>query len=116
MKNRNLISSEYNPVSGITTNYYHQYGVSGKSQIVIQRVQDAEPILNNNKALLNAQSSKSRKDYGEGIGVRVASIPMGKVEELAAKGLNIMNCSEKDLKKFLNDPDNANVRTAYGRL
>jgi len=108
-----LASSEHNDVTGITTEYWiHPRG----KKVTIRRVQDAEPILIHNQAELNAKSSKGAVGISSGLGVKVASIPMGLVEEMASKGLNLITCSEQDMKKFLNDPDYRKVRTAHGRL
>ncbi len=75
-----------------------------------------EPILVNNTRELNAKSSKSRVGIASGFGTKVASIPMGLVEKLAKEGTNILTCSEKELKAFLNDSSYSKVRTAHGRI
>lgn len=109
-----LISSEYNPVSGITEEYWMH---PGGGKVTVRRLQDVEPMLKQNAEELNAKSSKSRVGIAAGLGVKVASIPMGLVENLKQeKGLDVMSCKESDLKRLLNDSDYAKLRTAHGRL
>lgn len=111
---RHLISSEYNPVSGLTTNYY---SVNGGKQIVMQVVQDAEPYLDQNVREMNCRSSKGKLNQADGLGTKVASIPMGLVEQLRKeKGIDILRCSNEDLKRLLNDIDYRKLRTAPGRI
>ena len=110
-----LLSSEYNPVTGVTTEYWLH---ANNSTITVRGVQDAEPILNNNREVLNTKSAKaSTLNEAEGLGTKVASIPMGMVDELAVhEGVNILTCSEADLKKVLNDPNYAKLRTSHGKV
>lgn len=80
---------------------------------IIGRVQDVEPILEENKRLqtLNDGYSKSRELR------RVASIPNVVVEQWMKEGINIFdkNCREA-IKRKLNDPANLFLRTAPGRV
>jgi hypothetical protein len=109
-----LIKSDFDEVTGLTTEYWIHPG--GK-KVTIRRVQDVEPILIANKAEYNSKSSKSRiSSECEGLGRKVASIPMGLVEKLASEGLNLITCSPEELKKFLNDPEYRFIRTAPGRI
>lgn len=109
-----LIDSKFNPVTGLTTNYYSQ---NGGKQVVIQVVQDVEPIFDQNKAEMSRHNSKARRTTPSGLGNKVASIPMGVVENVhKERGLNLVTCSMADMKRFLNDRDNCKVRTAPGRL
>lgn len=108
-----LISREYNPTTGMTTEYLSH---DGGKKITVRMLQDVEPMLIQNANELKAKSSKGRVGISEGLGVKVASIPMGTVERLAKEGLNVITCSEKRLKALLNDPAYSKLRTAYGRL
>ena len=81
--------------------------------VTIRRVQDVEPILENNKAL-----------YTEGDGYtpsrdlkRVASIPLSVVEDWMKEGINIFdkNCAAA-IRRKLNDPQYLYLRTAPGRV
>lgn len=110
---KTLISTEYNPTSGITTEYWSED--EGK-RIHVRMLQDVEPGFKQNARELNLKSAKSRFNKNDGIGTKVASIPMGLVEKLAQDGLNIVTCSEKELNKLLNDPDFSKIRTAHGRV
>jgi len=107
-----LVSRDFDEVTGLYTDYL----VNGRGQITIQRWHDAEPIIKHNQAELAAKSAKGRVGKYEGLGRKVASIPMGVVEKLAKEGTNLITCSSKDLKKILNDPEYRHLRTAYGRL
>lgn len=111
---RHLISSEYNPVSGLTTNYY---SVNGGKQIVMQVVQDAEPYLDKNTREMNCISSKGKYNQADGLGTKVASIPMGLVEQLKKEGkIDILKCTREELKRLLNDIDYKKLRTAPGKI
>ena len=88
-------------------------------QVTVERVQDVEPILDNNKRLLNDGSngySKS-KDLK-----RVASIPLVVLEQwMKEDGVNFLAMPhgpdrEKYLRKKLNDPNNKWLRTSGGRM
>lgn len=110
-----LVDSEYNEASGITTEYWMH---PGGNRVTIRAVQDVEPVFKGNRAELNSHSSKSPAVFRRpGLGTKVAAIPCGVVEEvLQKKGLNLMNCSDKDLRRFLNDVDHSKMRTARGYL
>lgn len=110
----NLIAKDYDKLTGITTEYL---SVEGGKKVTVRRWQDADPILDNNAAMLNAQSSKGRLNTREGLGVKVASIPMGFIEQyLAETGINLMTCSHAELHKVLNNSDYKKLRTAHGRV
>lgn len=109
-----VLGTEYNPVSGLTTRYI--YTLDGR--LVIQALQDVEPILKENRKALNARSAKTRKfNLSEGLGTRVASIPLGFVEKvLKERGLNLFTCSDEELRKIINDIDYSDFRVAHGRV
>lgn len=108
-----LVAADYNPVSGITTEYWQH---NGSTKVTVRSLQDVEPLLDQNTAELNAKSSKAGVGIAEGLGVKVASIPMGMVERFAQQGTDILTCSAAELKQILNDPDYKKLRTAHGRL
>lgn len=109
-----ILSEEYNPVSGMTMRTIFR----NDGAIVVQCLQDVEPHLDQNRRELNMKSAKaSRLGRDGGLGVKVASIPMGIVEMLAQqKGLNVITCSDEELKKLLNSPEYSKLRTSHGRL
>ena len=109
-----LIDEEYNPVTGITTQYF----LLPDGNIRVRGVQDVDPILEHNQEIMKTKSSKASKlNEAEGLGTKVASIPMVVVEKLRVeKGINLLTCSKADLHKILNDPDYRKFRTAYGRV
>ena len=82
-------------------------------QHVITRVQDVEPILENNKALYNLNDGYSPSREFR----RVAEIPISVAEQWYREGVNIYdpNCRE-EIRRRLNDPVNLFLRTAPGRL
>lgn len=82
--------------------------IDGK--LVIRNAQDAEPIIEANKAEMNDGTdgySKSRNLR------RVASIPLVTWLDLEKKGITR---DEKKFAAWLNDPDNRFFRTAPGRV
>jgi hypothetical protein len=77
--------------------------------------QDAQGIVDNNKELLN--------DYGDKLtfgkqqhGMRVASIPVTIWEQWMKETNGAIEKDGKLMKKYLNDPDNAFLRTTPTRL
>jgi hypothetical protein len=80
---------------------------------IVERVQDVEPILEENKRLraLNDGYSPRRELR------RVASIPLIVVEQWMQEGVNLFdpNCREA-VRRKLNDPENLFLRTAPGRV
>jgi len=109
-----LTSEEHNPVTGITTQWFtHKDG-----RITIRAVQDVEPVIRHNTAVLNSKNAKASKlNESEGLGTKVAAIPTILAEKwMREKGLNLYTCPSKDLLKMLNDPDYRKLRTAHGRL
>ena len=108
-----LIHSEKTQWNGITENWY----LRPDGKITIQRVQDADPIFGANEAQRTSQGMKAAKNYGEGLGTKVASIPMGLVEQyLKETGIDLQTCPIKELHAFLNNPQYAKVRTAWGMV
>ncbi len=86
---------------------------------VIHSVQDVEPILEANKRALNAPRRSSRLHHaGLEVYYRVASIPNVLIEEWFQKGINAYTSEgfAYIVKRLLNDPDYAALRTAPGRL
>lgn len=80
---------------------------------VITRVQDVEPILEENKRLMSLNDGYSPTRELR----RVASIPFIVVEQWRAEGIDIFdkNCREA-VRRKLNDPENLFLRTAPGRV
>ena len=109
---KKLLGKEYNPVTGITDIFWQRE--DGK--ITMQRYQDAEPMFEQNRREYNSISSKGRLSR-PGLGRKVASIPMGLVEQIRMEtGIDILTCSRKERLAILNDPKYSKVRTAPGRL
>lgn len=82
-------------------------------KIIIRKTQDVEPILEDNKRLYTAGDGYSpSRDIR-----RAASIPLVVVEQWMREGVDIFdpNCAA-EIKRRLNDPQWAHLRTAPGRL
>ena len=85
----------------------------GTSSIVTH--QDAESIVNQNKELLNNYGNKLA--FGKQTsGMTVASIPVGIWEQWMKDTNGAIEKDSKLMKKYLNDPDNAFLRTTPTRL
>ena len=90
-----------------------RWHADGKN-LVRERIQDVEPILDRNKALQNAPQSKS-----ELMGHHIASIPLVIVEKWQNDyGINILDTAKhgkaeitKFLRRMLADPDWQYLRT-----
>lgn len=116
---RVLTGEDYNPVTGLTTRYFTDHDSSGNPVVIVQRLQDISPLLDQNRTELNSRSSKRgvQARDGHGLGTKVASIPFGVVDEIRQEyGLDLMTCSDAELRRFLNSPENTALRTAHGRL
>lgn len=98
--------------NGITTNYYWD---TASKKLIVQRIQDVEPELNQNKAEYNHHTDHKATRY-KGASHKVASIPPGVVEQWIKEGFNIFTCTDAELRRKLNDPDYKYLRTMPGRL
>ena len=100
---------DYDPYSGVTE-YFHKT----ENGFAIQTVQDVQPVLERNKALLNNDSGH----YRDGNYHHVASIPIVVIEQWRKElGDDPMaKHNRKWLIAKLNDPDNKFMRTKGGRL
>ena len=104
---KRLIGSEYDPVTGFTTQYW-QHG----TKLTIRRLQDVEPMLKHNKAQFNDAPIRHR----DGI-EKVATIPNALIEKwMRERGFNWFKSTDAERKKILNDPDYRHLRTRGGRL
>ena len=100
---------EHDPLLGLTRIWHYD---EATDTAVIETIQDATPIVETNKAQFASIDERAKWD-GEGLGLRVASIPMNIYMDLVSKGITR---TEKDFKKWLNDPDNRFFRTRPGRV
>ena len=77
--------------------------------------QDGQDIVDHNKELLNGYGDKltfGKQQHG----MRVASIPVGIWEQWMKETNGAIEKDGKLMKKYLNDPDNAFLRTTPTRL
>ena len=81
-------------------------------QLVVERVQDVAAIIEANKKAANdAPTGWAHSDFHH-----VASIPFVLVEKLKnEQGIDLLH-DDAALKRFLNDPDNAFLRTKRGKI
>lgn len=101
-----------NPDLGTTT-FFHYDEDGGKDAIVIETVQDAEPILEANKAAFNDAPT------GWGDGQRIARIPVVFLEKLIRDGVldrQLRTLDDAAFRRFLNDPDFQKFRTRPGQV
>jgi hypothetical protein len=83
-----------------------------EERLVIQRVQDVEPILEANKRAFDVDDKRFKSEAMN----HVARIPMVVIEKVKAEtGVDLLN-DEKALRAFLNDPDNRFLRTKPGKI
>jgi len=96
-------------VSDLIDTRYHYDAVEDK--LTVQRIQDVEPIIEANKRAANDASSNWRGDMHH-----VASIPLVVLEHYRNRlGIDLLKDGAA-LKRFLNDPENAFMRTKRGRI
>ena len=82
----------------------------GERKIVFERIQDIEPIIDNNKRLQNESQSRTSPL------LHIASIPNVIIEKwMNEEGAPVLAMSAHEFAKFirkkLNDPDNRFLRT-----
>lgn len=102
---------DVDPLSGAVETFYFDHT---NDTFTIERVEDAEPLLEMNKAIQSATPGNWR-----GALHRVASIPNSLLPELEKQGImtsagRILDA--KKLRQWLNDPDNRFFRTRLGRV
>jgi hypothetical protein len=102
-----------NPVLGTRTYFDHD-----EQDIVLETVQDIEPIIEANKAILNnVDASASSARFGDG--KLVAQIPIVIMLQLVSKGILSPKFAVLDEKRFsawINDPENRYFRTFPGTV
>lgn len=97
---------DYDPFLGITEYFFYD---PDSDKVTIQQVQNAAPIIEQNKAQFNAIDERAR--WGEW--AKVASIPISVWADLNAKGITKDKVA---FKKWLNSPDNRFFRTRPGQV
>lgn len=102
MKNKIILS--HDPHAGVTQ--YWEYD-AGTDEYVLHTVQDVRHILEANKVEYNAD--KKPMHQLDGLGRKVASIPLGLWQQLRDQGIPQ---DEKAFKRWLNDSENRFFRTS----
>lgn len=100
-----------NPVLGTVTHY--DYDEAGDT-VILETVQDVEPIVERNKQSLNDNAGRR---FGDG--KIVASIPMIMLMQLVQRGIlspQFAVLDEKRFRAWLNDPENRHFRTFGGTI
>jgi hypothetical protein len=98
-----------NPVLGTET-----FFDMDEDEIILNTVQDVEPIIEANKAALN---NVDNPRFGDG--KRIASIPAVELLKLIQRGIldaGLNTINDKAFADWLNDNDNLYVRTWPGRV
>lgn len=99
--------TEFDPFTGIVTEMHTDYDGS----LYVERTQDVEPIITNNKRVKN--------DERPGKDMRlVATIPNIVIEKwLREEGINVYKKEHwSAVRRKLNDPDWAHLRTWQGKI
>lgn len=84
-------------------------------QLHVHRVQDVEPYLDDNKRMQADQSGGWRR-ASKGNMRKIASIPNIVVEKWLQEGFNAYTADPKELRKKLDDPDYAYLKTVPGKI
>jgi hypothetical protein len=95
---------DHDPLTGIRQDFEYD---SSTDTFVIRELQNVDPILKANKASFNSYSGHER--WGDGD--RIAFIPDVILNKLMRDG---SLWDQAYMKRFLNDPDNAYLRTRPG--
>lgn len=84
-------------------------------KIVLNRVQDVKPVFDKNRIERNEGQNNG---YSESRDIqKVASIPMVVIEQWLKEGIDLFNPDHADaVKKKLNDPFYAHLRTSTGQV
>lgn len=84
-------------------------------QLVVSRTQDVQPFLDDNKRMQADQVGGWRRTHGM-TRRQIADIPNIVIEQWLKEGFNIFQVSEKELRKKLDHPDWAYLKTIPGRI
>lgn len=83
--------------------------------LVVNRVQDVQPFLDSNKRKQSEAVGGWRRNAKHSMR-EVADIPNIVVEQWLKQGFNMFTASERELRKKLDEPDWAYLKTIPGRL
>jgi hypothetical protein len=86
-----------------------------QGKVLIYREQDVQPYLDANKRMQAEQVGGWRR-AGKGTRRMVADIPNIVVEMWLKQGFNMFSASERELRKKLDEPEWAYLKTIPGRL
>lgn len=84
-------------------------------QVVVKRTQDVSGIIDHNKAMQASQVGGWRRTHGQK-GRVIAEIPAIVAEMWLKQGFNVYTASQAELRKKLDDPDNAFLKTIPGKV
>lgn len=103
-----LIAKDYDPVTGITEEFWHD---ELNKKITIRRLQDVEDQLSANVQSFN----NSERAYGQSPMHHVARIPLALLEKwLREEGFDWFNSTDAERRKRIND--NPKLKVRQGRL
>lgn len=109
--NKTLIAREYDPLTGITEEFWHS---PLTEEVTIRRLQDVDGQLDANKSMFN---QFNRASYGDSNGQHlVARIPLIIIENWKEQGFDWFNSTDKERRVWLDKPENAFLKTRPGKL
>lgn len=100
--------------TGITRWFHYDHTTD---DVTIETVQDVTGIVEGNKAEYASIDERAR--WKDGLGNRVATIPLSVLSDLQRKGIYNHGtgvADQKAMTRWLNDPDNRFFRTRPGRI
>jgi len=111
-----LIAQHYSPITGFTEEmWWEDPPEPGKpGRVTIRRLQDVEHIVAQNKIQKNEHN---RANYNDSDGFhKVATIPLGLVEQWMSEGFNWFKSTDAERRKKLNEADHKHLLVRPGRL
>lgn len=107
-----LIDETYDSFSGITERVFYD---EVEDKMTIQRLQDVENIIDENKRVNNLFNP--RANYSDSKGVHlVARIPMILIEKWKEEGFNWFESTDNERRAWLDKPEHAFLKVRPGKL
>jgi hypothetical protein len=106
-----FVKSDYDQVTGITTEYWFN---DITNELTIRKLQDVEQHIEQNKQMFN---SHNRASYADSNGNHlVARIPLVMVENWRNNGFDWFNSTDNERRAWLDKPENEFLKVRPGRL
>jgi hypothetical protein len=113
-----LVAQHYDPITGFTEEMWYAEPTvkGGPGRVTIRRLQDVEHQLALNKIQFNSHTEK-KASYGDSDGLhKVATIPLGLIEQWMKEGMNWFDSTQKERAAKLNDRDNSKLLVRPGKI